>query len=75
VIADEGRGEVIHTLSHMIGSHRTTLHTGRRWARVVPAPFVGGILDRVTDAAAVLTGKAYAVEWPEPGELEEAIRR
>jgi hypothetical protein len=45
----------------------------RAWVRAVPLPFYGGILDRLRDAWAVLRGKAYAVRWPQPGELEIAL--
>lgn len=40
------------------------------WVRAVVHPFYG---ERLRSALAVLFGKAYAVKWPEPGELEETL--
>lgn len=46
-----------------------------RWVRAVPEPFHGGLIDRARDAWAVLRGDVYAVRWPTPGELEQAMGR
>ena len=45
------------------------------WVRAVPLPFAPGFLARLYAAWAVLMGDAHAVRWPEPGELEEALRQ
>ncbi len=45
------------------------------WVRAVPIPLTGGLLARLSDAWAVLRGRAHAVAWPKPGELEEALRK
>jgi len=51
-----------------------TLPDGREaWVRAVPEPFCGGLLDRLRDALAIIRGKAFAVQWPAPGELERAL--
>lgn len=44
-----------------------------RWVRAVPSPFQGGLVDRCRDAWAVLSGRAYAIQWPKAGELEAAL--
>jgi hypothetical protein len=43
---------------------------GGRWVRAVPEPYSG---NRIVAAWWVLTGRAHAVVWPEPGDLERAI--
>lgn len=63
---------MIHQLRDMISGPGTQAQTPRGWASAVPLPFYGGLLDRCRDAWAVLTTRAYAVRWPEPGELEDA---
>lgn len=46
-----------------------------RWVAAVPEPFYDGLLARIGNAWAVLTGRAYAFHWPEPGELEAALSK
>lgn len=41
-----------------------------RWVCAVPEPYSGG---RLRAAWWVLTGRAHALIWPKPGELEESI--
>jgi hypothetical protein len=65
---------MIHRLAHLVGSK--TVYTSEekgKWVRAVPEPFYGGLLDRLRDAYHIVTGKAYAVYWPKPGELEKAL--
>lgn len=63
----------IHRLSDMIGSSDVgASEDGRNYYRAVPLPFYG---DRLRAAWFVLTGKAYAVHWPELGEIEKALRQ
>lgn len=70
---------MIHRLRDMIGSDdcRTPIGDGtlleQHWVRAVPLPFYTGVLGRIRDAWAVVRGDAYAVRWPEPGELEDAM--
>jgi hypothetical protein len=61
----------IHRLADMIGSKdcQTGLLDGR-WVRAVPLPFSG---NRFGAAWHVLTGNAYAIQWPEAGDLEKAL--
>lgn len=79
----EGIEDMIHSLHHMIGSPqcatavRVSLGNGivrEAWVRSVPLPFFGGLFDRLRDAWAVIRGDAYAVRWPEPGDLEVALK-
>lgn len=48
---------------------------GGVWVRAVPMPYRGNLVERCADAIAIITGRAYAVTWPEPGELERALNR
>jgi len=65
---------MIHRLGRMIGSPQVgcRLPNGL-YVRAVPEPFFGGLFDRLRDAAAIIRGDAYAVRWPEAGELEAAL--
>ena len=44
---------------------------GGRWARAVAEPYTA---NRLRAAWWVLTGRAFALRWPEAGDLEEALR-
>lgn len=65
---------MIHRISNCIGGRGTStgLPNGQ-WVRAVPEPYEGGLFDRFAGAWAVLTGRAYAFRWPDPGELESAL--
>jgi len=58
----------VHALRDMIGTpqHQTP------WGWAVPLPHPGR---RLLKAWWVLTGRAEAVVWPEPGELEDVLRQ
>lgn len=43
-----------------------------RWVRAVCLPYAGG---RMLAAWEVLRGRAYAFEWPKPGDLESVIEK
>lgn len=61
----------IHRLADMIG--RKACEAGLpdgRWVRAVPMPYTG---NRIKAAWAVFKGDAYAVHWPEHGDLEKAL--
>jgi hypothetical protein len=65
---------MIHHLGDMVtGPGAQTRLPDGRWVRAVPLPFYGGLFDRCRDAWAVIRGDAYAVRWPEAGELEDAL--
>ena len=64
----------IHRIGRMIGHPETMCSSdGRRWFRSVPEPYSASTLGRVRAAWWVLTGRAHAVVWPVPGELEDAL--
>lgn len=74
---------MIHQLHNMIGGPddataiKVRLGNGmvrEAWVRAVPLPFFGGLVDRFRDAWAVIRGDAFAVRWPEPGDLEVALK-
>lgn len=63
----------IHRLADMIASKDDQSHLpDGSWVRAVPMPYTGNRLKAVW---ALLTGKAYAVQWPEAGDLEKALLR
>jgi len=43
------------------------------WARGVPMPYPGNLFERCADAIQIVMGRAYAVRWPKPGDLERAL--
>lgn len=63
----------IHRLADMIGSKDTQSGLpGGQWVRAVPMPYPG---NRIKAAWMVFAGKAYAIQWPEAGDLEKALSR
>jgi hypothetical protein len=61
----------IHTLANIYAAGVTTsLNGGPKWVQVVGEPYTAG---RLKAAWWVLTGRAYALRWPHPGELEAAL--
>jgi len=61
----------VHFLGHMIGQrHNQTRLADGRWVRAVPLPYSGS---RLIAAWWVLTGRAYAIVWPQAGELEAVL--
>lgn len=66
---------MIFKLHHMIGGANDQAEVkGRGWARAVPLPFYDGLFARIAAAWEVVRGRAYPVEWPKPGELEDALQ-
>lgn len=60
----------VHTLSSMFSPN---VHAGLpdgRWVHAVGEPYTA---DRLRAAWWVLTGRAFAMQWPQAGELETAI--
>lgn len=64
----------IHTIERMFcipGTEAVATRYGKQfWARAVCEPYHLSPVQRVKASWAVLTGKAHAVEWPQPGDLE-----
>lgn len=60
----------VHRLRDMIGSGGVEVCVDGKVFRAVPEPYAGR---RLYAAWRVLIGKAYAVQWPEPGDLERAV--
>lgn len=65
----------IHRIGHMIASPGIETSVGMdSWrVRAVPEPYWTFGFARLRAAWWVLTGRAHAVIWPEPGELECAL--
>jgi hypothetical protein len=63
----------IHTLAQMFDSSCMEKPLrGNGWVQAVAEPYPG---NRLVAAWWVLTGRAYAVEWPKPGDLENALSK
>lgn len=60
----------IHTIRDMVGPDDCSTNIGSYWVRSVPSPYYGR---RILKAWWVLTGRAEAVIWPQPGDLEVAL--
>lgn len=60
---------MIHRLRNLYNPSVMQSADGRHYVFAVPEPWG----NRIADAWAVLTGRAYAFKWPEPGEVEQAI--
>lgn len=66
----------VHRLTDMLGTKdvQAGLPDGT-WVRSVPSPYWANMRERLRAAWWVLTGRAHAVVWPNPGELERALDR
>lgn len=60
----------LHTIRSIYSPHAQTGTRDGRWVCAVAEPYTAG---RLMAAWWVLTGKAYAFEWPKPGDLEDAL--
>ena len=60
----------VHRIADMYNPHCESSPDGERWFLAVASPYWG---NRLRAAWWVLTGRAHAIEWPEPGDLERAI--
>lgn len=66
---------MIQRLGDMIGSKDTGAGMpDGSYVRAVPLPWNYRSRFNPREAWAVLWGRAHAVRWPEPGELEEALK-
>ena len=67
----------IHSLGDMISSFgiETRDASRNRWFRAVPEPYRPDIFQKIRACWWIIRGKAHAVVWPEPGDLEEALSR
>lgn len=60
----------IHTIGRLYNPDCRAGMPDGSWPLAVSEPYTAG---RLLAAWWVLTGKAYAFAWPEPGELDKAI--
>jgi hypothetical protein len=63
----------IHTLRQMYDQHCWAQLKGPLYAHAVALPYASNFLERVAAAWWVLTGRAHAMQWPEPGDVEDAL--
>ncbi len=69
-------GKGVYRLRDMIGPADVQAGLpGGRWVRAVPLPFYPGLRTRLRAAWEVICCRAYATEWPDPGDLEKALGR
>ena len=61
----------IHRLRDLIGRPDVFTSDGERYYRAVPEPYTG---NRLKATWAVLTGRAYAIQWPKAGEFEAVMQ-
>ena len=71
-MSDKNRPWGVHTVYDMFGNINKVAMgaSDGRFVVAVPEPYTG---NKFVAAWWVLTGRAYAVVWPKPGELEAAI--
>lgn len=62
----------VNRMGNMISSNAYTKHNSVM-VRSVPTPYRKNMVETVRAAWWVLTGKAEAVVWPKPGELESSL--
>jgi hypothetical protein len=61
----------VHTLASIFSPQvMTEAPSGNGWVHAVAEPYDG---NRIVAAWWVLTGRAYAIEWPKPGDLENSL--
>lgn len=65
----------MYRIADMIAPFGTEVNDGGRWLRAVPVPYRANFFERLKPAWLVLTGRAYAIDWPEPGDFEKAWKR
>lgn len=64
----------VHTIANIYSESALAGMPDGGWAQAVCLPYHGTLLERVRAAWWVLTGRAYALQWPEPGDLETVMR-
>lgn len=62
----------VHRIHDVVGSKSNQCLTDRGYVRAIPLPYYG---NRLYTAFQVLIGNAYAIQWPEPGDLEKALEK
>lgn len=62
----------IHTLRRMFSVNVQTRSADGRCVLAVAEPYTAGSLWAAWE---VLCGRAFAIKWPEPGELEEVLEQ
>lgn len=60
----------VHTIASIYDWGVQSSLDGKTWLLAVAKPYAAG---RVRGAWWVLTGRAFAIQWPEVGDLEAAI--
>jgi hypothetical protein len=60
----------VHAISSIYDPHIQAGLPDGRWVAAVAVPYPCNAIERIRAAWWVLTGKAHAFVWPEPGDLE-----
>lgn len=69
-MADQNMPRCIHRVSDMVSFDVSTQDSLGVWVWAVAHPYCWR---RWKAAWYVLTGRAYAIQWPDPGDLERAV--
>ena len=71
-MSDRNRPFSVHRIRDMVcdPASESTQDDFGRWVSAVPLPYLGG---SIRAAWWVLTGRAHAIIWPKPGEIERAM--
>lgn len=70
---DTNRPFYIHTVHDLTARGGATRTPAGFWVRAVASPYPSTLRQRLLAAWWIVTGKAYAIVWPRPGELEAAM--
>jgi hypothetical protein len=65
----------VFQLKDMYSAHVQAGLPDGRYVTAVAVPFEGGLFFRARAAWQVLTGRAYAFQWPMHGELEDCFKK
>jgi len=63
----------IHAITDIYSAYVHTVTSDGRFVRAVAEPYSANLLERGRAAWWVLTGRAQAVVWPVPGDLEKCL--
>jgi len=69
-MSDKNRPWGVHTIASMYGAGVSAGLPDGRWVTAVVEPYTA---NRLVAAWWVLTGRAFAIVWPKPGDLEAAL--
>ena len=63
----------VHTIDNIYGPDTLGGLPDGRWVAAVGLPYQGTFFERIRAAWWIVTGRAQAMIWPEPGDIERAL--